>query len=503
MASSEPTGRVIRPGTAGRGLLSAILDIGKTHNRLVVVDHQGEQVFACQRHSSSAMAPEGYLALDSRELEDWLLDAFNGLGAMKSRLRSILPVTHGAAIAPMRGNALLLPVPDYEFEGFDDAAVNLAVGQSEAFERTLSPSLPRGLNIATQLAWLEKHLPSAMARCDLLLPYAQYWAHWLSGVTACEVSSLGCHTHLWNAGEGSPSALAIERGWARRFAPVRRAWEALGRIRPELARRLGLPADLVVHCGAHDSNACLARYLRAWPRATLVSSGTWAVIMAQGASPRGLDSSRDMLGNVSVRGEVVPTARFMAGREIRALCDGASPADATFEAVDRILEQDIMALPSFESQGGPFSKLSGVVLRNGEALAPGALCDQMPADERASLAALYCADITAWLLDRLGASGPVVLEGPFATNTVLCEALAALLPEGSLVASVDEIEGTVRGGWCLTRWTEPFPTAPKVRTVSAGRHAAALRQRHARWRAAIETHERMRPGQAARRAANG
>ncbi len=468
------------------GSLGAILDVGKTHSRLVVVDPDGEQLVAYQRRSSASATPQGYLALDSHALGEWLLETLDGLGALKPRLRSIVPIAHGAAIAPMRGDDLLLPIPDYEFEGFDAASATLAQTATAAFGSTLSPALPRGLNVATQLAWLEENLGATMARCDRLLPYAQYWAHWLSGVAAAEVSSLGCHTHLWNAASGGPSELATQRGWADRLPALRRAWEPLGRMRPDLARRLGLPADLAVHCGAHDSNACLARYLRTWPRATLVSSGTWAVLMAPGASPRGLDARRDMLGNVSVRGDVVPTARFMAGREFKTLCDGASPSDASMEAIDRLLAQDVMALPSFETQGGPFGSLAGVVLRNGRALPAGPLAAQLPPDERAALAALYCADVTAWLLKRLNAAGPVILEGPFASNPVLCQALAALLPEDALLASVDDIEGTVRGGWCLTRWTDPTPTAPRVRTVGAGSRAAALRARHARWLAATQ-----------------
>ena len=51
-------------------------------------------------------------------------------------------------------------------------------------------------------------------------------------------------------------------------------------LRPELASRLGLSPDTVVKVGAHDSNACLARYLHTMPGATVVSTGTWVVVMA-------------------------------------------------------------------------------------------------------------------------------------------------------------------------------------------------------------------------------
>src|SRR6202012_5984200 len=242
IASGRPGGDRRTPGAAvassdAGGSLSAILDVGKTHSRLVVVDQDGEQLVAYQRRSSSAATPQGYLALDSEALGEWLLETLDALGAQNPRLRSIVPIAHGAAIAPMHGDDLLLPIPDYEFEGFDAVSSTLAHTATATFARTLSPALPRGLNVATQLAWLEANLGATMARCDRLLPYAPYWAHRLSGVAAAEVSSLGCHTHLWNAAGGGPSELAVQRGWAARLAPVRRAWEPLGRRRSDRARR--------------------------------------------------------------------------------------------------------------------------------------------------------------------------------------------------------------------------------------------------------------------------
>ena len=59
---------------------------------------------------------------------------------------------------------------------------------------------------------------------------------------------------------------------------------------------------------------------------TVISTGTWVIIMAVGGKGR-LDPKADMLANVDVRGEPVPTARFMGGREFSVLA-GETPADA-------------------------------------------------------------------------------------------------------------------------------------------------------------------------------
>lgn len=463
--------------------LTAVIDIGKTHRRLLVIDDAG----VVQHESTAACipreAPEGYLALDARDAQEWLQDRLAALGPLRGRLRRIVPTTHGAAVAAMRDGALVLPVPDYEFAGFDD----LAASTSDGFAHTLSPALPRGLNMGHQLAWLQRHCGAALDRAEVLLPYAQYWSHWLSGVAASEVSSLGCHTQLWRVHEHRFTDWAHTQGWATRFAPLRRAWEVLGTVRPPLARSLGLPAGVQVHCGVHDSNACFARYLRAWPRATLVSTGTWVVIMAAGAPTRQLDPALDLLGNVSVRGEVVPTARFMGGREIEHLAAGADPALADLSVLADLLARQVCAQPGFERQGGPFRDRTGALTEAGRPLPWSDYLHRFTEVERATLAALYAAQVTVWLLEHLHAPAPVVLEGPFARNPVICAVLTALLPPDSLRISVDPVEGTARGAWELTAWTSTRPSVPQVHVPSPTPSLdPLLRRYHDRWQRTVD-----------------
>ena len=296
----------------GGEALDLVLDVGKTRSKLLVLDRAG-QVVAQAGHASAARHDGAWTALDTEGIQTWLAYAIVSLGPLRAHLARASFSAHGAAFAAVQGDTLAWPVPDYEWARFYERPADWPQ-QIGSFDETLSPDLPRGLNAATQFDWLERHAPDTFARGQLL-PYAQYWAWWFSGVAASEVSSLGCHTHLWNPGAQGFSALAQRRGWAARFAPLRRAWEPLGGVRPALARRLGLPAGLRIHVGAHDSNACLARYLRSHPRMTLVTTGTWIVVMAPGAPERRLDAELDLLCNVSVRQERVPTGRFMGGRE--------------------------------------------------------------------------------------------------------------------------------------------------------------------------------------------
>jgi L-fuculokinase len=329
------------------------------------------------------------------------------------------------------------------------------VAEVDAFDHSGSPLLPQGLTAGLQLHWLQRSMPDAWSKIHAWLPYPQYWAWWFSGVMASEVSSLGCHTALWSPQRGDFSDWARQRGIAELFAPLRSASDVLGCVRPALAQRLGLADDVQVHVGSHDSNACLARYLCRAEDATVLSTGTWTIAMAAGASIAVLDERRDQLVNVAVNGAPVPTARFMGGREFAALCAGADPALADEASLRRVLAEGWMAHPAFAASGGPFIGREGRVSRSGQTCALGPLA--VPTELRPALASLYCAEVSALLLRQIGGTSmaDVIVEGPLADNPVFGLALAALLAPRRLCRSNDALEGTARGAWLLARW----PTA--------------------------------------------
>ncbi|WP_176452052.1 L-fuculose kinase [Rhodoferax sp. TH121] len=465
--------------------LTLVIDIGKSHAKLLMVDAQGAVLERFGRANASVPSPLGYPALDVQGLEDWMAQTLRGC-VHTARCSRVITSTHGAALVALGGQGLAWDPVDYEFDGlalhpllakaFDAAA--------DGFASTLSPDLPAGLNAARQLFQVQHLHPEVWRRTHCLLPYAQYWAWRLSGVAASEVSSLGCHTHLWRPQEGAFSALAQDQGWAALFAPLRSAWEVLGTVTPEIATAWGLPAHCQVHVGVHDSNACLARYLDASEvdasALTVVSSGTWTVLMAPGAPTASLQAERDMLANVDVLGRATPTARFMGGREFAHLLDGASPDAGTLDDVQALVDSATLAMPSFAEHGGPFMGRQGMILREGKPL-PVAL----PHGQRAALAALYCAQTTAWLVERLwdGVALPrtVVLEGPLAQNALYLALLQALLPQARCLASHDAMEGTARGTWLLARWGDPAAAATTALAPVEAAPVRGLPAYHAQW----------------------
>lgn len=452
--------------------LTLVIDIGKSHAKLLMVDAEGAVVERHGRDNASVMSPLGYPALDLQGLGDWMMQCLR-VSANTKHCGHVIASTHGAAFVALADDGVAWAPLDYEFDGFvpagegaggADNALALAYAQArDGFESTLSPDLPGGLNAARQLYWMQHRYPEAWARTRCLLPYPQYWAWWLSGVCASERSSLGCHTQLWRPQADSFTQFAIAQGWGILFASLRSAWEVLGPVRPDIARDVGLPLTCQVHVGVHDSNACLARYLEAdapdvaqAKALTVVSSGTWTVLMAPGAPTASLQAGRDMLGNVDVLGRATPTARFMGGREFATLLEGADPNAGTLADLQRLIDTRTFAMPTFARQGGPFMDREGCVVRGGQRL-QGPLATWLSAGERSALAALYSALVTAWLVQRLwegvSCDAPVlVVEGPLAHNPLYLVVLQALLPHHACHASSDAMEGTARGAWLLCHW---------------------------------------------------
>jgi len=414
-----------------------VLDIGKTNVKLVLLDDTGAVL--AERRMANAVARGGpYPHYDTEHIWSWLLDGLRSYARL-AHIGAIVPVTHGATAALVDQDGLVLPVLDYEYEPPAEQVAQYAASRP-AYTDTRSPQLPAGLNLGRQLAWQAHVFPAEFQRARHILMYPQYWAWRLSGAAASEVTSLGCHTDLWQPARQQYSSLVEGMGWTALFPPLRPAWEALGDIKPELAQQTGLPADCRILCGIHDSNASLLRHLTADMPPAVLSTGTWVIAAAPGKPLEGLREQADMLANTSALGQAVACMRFMGGREFSELA-GADATPCTVEELQALISQGTFALPSFAGATGPFAQ------RTGDIRGPA------PRDsrQRYALATLYCVLMSDYCLTALGVDGEVVVEGSFTGNPWFAPLLAALRPQQQ-VSSTDDSSGTTCGGWLLHHW---------------------------------------------------
>ncbi|MGR6467765.1 FGGY-family carbohydrate kinase [Rhizobium sp. PAMB 3182] len=394
---------------------TAVIDIGKTNAKVALVDMDSLAEISVARRPNTVLAGPPYPHYDIDGLWTFIVDALKTLQADHG-IDAITVTTHGASAVLLDASGdLAAPVLDYEHDGPDSLTAEYDAVRP-TFSETGSPRLPMGLNLGAQLFWQFRTWPEMKARTARILTYPQYWTYRLCGVAVNEVTSLGCHTDLWDPNARRFSSLVEREGWTALMAPPARATDRLGTVLPEIAAYAGLKPETPVYCGIHDSNASLYAHLaRRQAPFSVVSTGTWVISMAIGGDSGRLDPARDTLINVNALGDPVPSARFMGGREFERLI-GAGYQPGTDAEIERVLADAIMLFPAVETQSGPFQGRAFSWSRDENLIAPG---------ERHAAMSFYLAMMTATGLDITGAAGPVLVEGPFAANAAYCAMLAS------------------------------------------------------------------------------
>ncbi|MBX5267422.1 carbohydrate kinase [Rhizobium sp. NLR17b] len=416
----------------------AVLDIGKTNAKVVVLDSGTGAEIAVLKRPNIMIKTGLYPHYDIEALWSFALDALKGL-ARDPGFDAISITTHGAAAALLdRDGALAMPVIDYEHEYPEDIR-DAYTRLRPSFEETFSPRLAMGLNVGAQLHYQKTAFPEEFAQVATIVTYAQYWAARLTGVATNELTSLGCHTDLWNPKTSSYSSLVDRLGIRGLMAPIRSAFDALGPVLPDIADDIGI--SVPVYCGIHDSNASLLPHLvRRQAPFAVVSTGTWVISFGVGGDLDHLDPKRDALANVDAYGRAVPSSRFMGGREFDILSAEIGPVDekAAQAAIGAVIDKGIMLLANIASGSGPFpGKASRWI---------GA--EDASREERFAASCLYLALMTDACLGLISAKGPVIVEGPFALNGTYLKLLAALT--GRDVIALPGSTGTSQGAALLT-----------------------------------------------------
>ncbi|MAM60435.1 FGGY-family carbohydrate kinase [Maritimibacter sp. UBA3975] len=381
----------------------AVLDIGKTNAKVALVDTDTMSELAVVTRSNTVRPGPPYPHFDVQGIWTFLLDSLSVLEADHG-IDRISITTHGATFVLLDANGdLATPVMDYEFTGPEELAEAYDALRPD-FSETGSPRLPMGLNAGAQLHWLLETQAGLRGRVAQVVSYPQYWSGRLTGHFANELTSLGCHTDLWNPHAARFSHLVEALGITEKMAPIALASDVAGTILPGIAEATGVAATTPVMSGIHDSNASLLPHLRQMDGPfSVVSTGTWVISMAIGGAPVMLDPTRDTLINVNGLGDPTPSARFMGGREfehIRMEIGEPSSAD-----VVRVLKQRLFLLPSVQAGSGPFPHRPGGWNRS-----------EMTPGEKGVALSWYLALMTRECLSMVGAAGPIIVEGPFARN---------------------------------------------------------------------------------------
>lgn len=466
-------------------MLIAVIDIGKTNKKVVLIDPALRQVAIRQASFPAQAGPDGILCEQVDAIWTWLKAQLAEL-YREHPFHALSVSTHGATWAGLDGEGgLALPVIAYEHDLGEAGQAALdrdfyaRVGRLESIQdETGTCDLPLLINPAKMVLFAQQRLPTAWARVKRIVNYPQFWGWKLTGEAASEPTASFCHTFLYDIRTHQPSSVARALGVDGLLdSSFRKPWDRLGCLTPAVQRECGLPA-LPVTLGIHDSNGSLLPYLVKHRGCDFVlnSTGTWCVAMHRVPA---VSYAADELGTktiyeVDANGGNLKVAILMGGQEYALYHDLAGGADPGFDAarLDRALARlgDAVLPGAFPGQ---FAGVRGGLLADGrthdlEAVKAGRrpawFADPVLAHDLLNVSLALQSEVA---LRRTGARDgtAIFVEGGFRQNPAYCAVLAALFP-GSTVACTNLAQASACGaallGHALLCGTDPSALADAI-----------------------------------------
>jgi len=335
----------------------AILDVGKTNKKLLLFDEQYRVVWERSVTFDSATDEDGESCEDLGRLTSWIRESLTTASALPDfRIRAVNFSAYGASFVHLGEDGQpVSPLYNY-LKAYPETLRKKfykSYGGEVTFSMLTASPVLGSLNSGMQLYRIKHQLPDLYAsiHCSLHLP--QYLSYLLTGKVFSEITSIGCHTNLWNFAQKHYHEWVYREGIIDKLAPIVPSTSVqplAGGIATEIAgggpRSIasGRAAKIVVGVGLHDSSASMIPYLESFREPfVLISTGTWCITMNpfSDAPLTVAELQQDCLCYMSYVGRPVKAARLFAGhdheQQVKRLAEHfhVSPAFAATVAFDQ------------------------------------------------------------------------------------------------------------------------------------------------------------------------
>lgn len=290
----------------------AVLDIGKTNKKLFLFDEQYRVV-----HEKNVRLPEtadedGDPCECIHSLRDFVHASLEEAMAMPGvDVRALNVSAYGASLVYIDADGRpLTPLYNY-LKSYPEYLRNRLHeqygGRAEFSLQTASPALD-SLNSGLQLYRLREERPLLFNSVQHALHLPQYISFLLTGTPCADITSIGCHTGMWDFEKNDYHDWVHASQLTRVMAPLRQAGEV---VKGNVGGR-----EIATGPGLHDSSAALIPYLMQFPEPfALISTGTWCITLnpfnATPLTPAELE--QDCLCYLSYDGRPVKASRLFSG----------------------------------------------------------------------------------------------------------------------------------------------------------------------------------------------
>jgi sugar (pentulose or hexulose) kinase len=315
MASSvDQKGTTAGSSPKGRIAVVAIFDIGKTNKKFFLLNEQYKIVLERSVQIPETTDEDGFACDDVKQLAAWVRETIREIGSLAEfEVKGINFSAYGASFVHIGENGE--PVaPLYNYLKPYDAVLQEKFyktygGEMKVAVATASPVLGN-LNSGMQLYRLKNEKPELFESISYSLHLPQYISYLVTGKTYAEITSIGCHTNLWDFTARMYHDWVYAEEIDQKFPSVLRSHAT---IDVEMGGK-----NMKAGIGLHDSSSALIPYLACFSEPfILLSTGTWCISL----NPFNDDPlteeelKQDCLCYLEYHGRPVKASRLFAGNE--------------------------------------------------------------------------------------------------------------------------------------------------------------------------------------------
>lgn len=404
----------------------AILDIGKTNKKLLLFDQQYELVHQLSTKMEETVDEDGdhcedlaAMTISIRQMLEEVLqdDRFD--------IKAINYTAYGASFVYIdkEGNTLT-PLYNYlkAYPSNISEAFYAKHGGDKLMSRVTASPVLGSLNSGLQVLRLKKERPAIFEKVAFALHLPQYLSYLFTGLPVSDITSIGCHTLLWDFDKHQYHDWVNQEGIKNVLAPIAAA-ENTDLINLE-------EHEILSGFGLHDSSAALVPYLKQFTDPfVLISTGTWSICLNPFNDENLTDEEleADCLCYLQYNGKPVKASRLFLGKWHEEYADRiarhyALPTD--FYSLIKF-DQDLDVMNQTRQMGSvPFNDIDLTTIASPD-LAYHLMINELVNLQVQSLNLI------------LGKVSPktILVDGGFSHNDVFMHLLAAALPDKNIFAS--------------------------------------------------------------------
>ena len=291
-----------------------IFDVGKTNKKLFLFDESYKIVYEKSARFLETVDEDGFPCENQESLRLSIFDSLNEVFKLDQfDIKAVNFSTYGASFVLVdEGGEPLAPLYNYlkPYPEELNKKFYAAYGDETVFASATASPVLGNLNSGLQLYRIKHQQPDVFKKLKYALHLPQYLSALITKQYYSDLTSIGCHTALWNFDTNQYHNWVQKEGIAQKLPPLKPSSQTVSITFQN--------KQIAVGVGLHDSSAALIPYLVSFTEPfILLSTGTWCISMNPfNHSPlTSAELQNDCLCYLQYQGKPVKASRLFAGHE--------------------------------------------------------------------------------------------------------------------------------------------------------------------------------------------